>query len=357
MNNSYVTFDRLRLSLPTETVSILQPELFTSTVTGEGEVLRQKYEQTTPFYYSIITDATKQTTIVEFNGKVLLDDYPSLININNITHCFENINRYRVCYISPTEAIEQAYVLQCDVTRDVASTTTVKDLRQNLTLQNSSKWCIRDATSNRFSIESTVTTTRMKTRMIIYDKGTEMARKPNESFRYSVSNCDYQLEYFSNKIRYELNLQSIDRIRKYFEVDNTKLTTLLNSVEDPILNLLQQAVVNETGLSRAADYAGNLRDLEHLLMLATCNFDLAKLERVIRDLYGSSRSIMRALEPYKVLLSSLTKQIPKPDKDLPLIDLRNHIRYILAKTFCYTTDAYYSNNLLQIYQDSGSVDV
>lgn len=346
-----ITFDRLRLSLPTAAVSILQPEEFTTTVSGDGVPLRSKYEQNHPFYYNVTLDYYHKNTIVEFNGKVLLDSYPSLINYTNITTCFENINRCGVCYIQPEQAVQQSYVLQCDITRDVPSNCTVKDLYNNLTMQNNRKWSLRDITSNRFTIESTVSTKRMKTRLVVYDKGIEMSRKPNEVFLATISNPEEQLEYFKNKIRYELNLNSLDRIRRVFGTDDNRLTTLLHSSVDPIDSVLNEIVFDDDStLSKAAQTSGNLRNLEHLLLLAICDYDIHKVERVIRDLYSGVRSITRALEPYQNLYLQLIRNVPEPKNDMCLIDIRNHLRYMLAKAFGDPTTT--SPNLLQLYHST-----
>lgn len=346
-----ITFDRLRLSLPTAAVSILQPEEFTTTVSGDGVTLRSKYEQNRPFYYNVTLDYYHKNTIVEFNGKVLLDSYPSLINYTNITTCFENINRCGVCYIQPEQAVQQSYVLQCDITRDVPSNCTVKDLYNNLTMQNNRKWSLRDITSNRFTIESTVSTKRMKTRLLVYDKAVEMNRKPNESFLTTVSNPEEQLIYFKNKIRYELNLNSLDRIRRVFGTEDNRLTTLLHSAVDPIDLVLNEIVFDDDStLSKAAQSSGGLRTLEHLLLLAVCDYDIQKVERVIRDMYAGSRSITRAIEPYQNLYHQLIENVPGPKNDMCLIDIRNYLRYMLAKAF--GAPAATSPNLLQLYHST-----
>lgn len=343
----YPTFDRLRLSLPASTVSILAPSAFHSTVSGTGDLLRMKFEQNTPFYYSILIDNHKQTAVVEFSGKVLLDRYPELISMANIYDCFNNINKYEVCYIPPEEAIATAHVLQCDVTRDVQSDIPIKTLRLGLNLKNSQKWCIRDVTSNRFTIESTVTTKRRKTRLVVYDKEIEMSRKANEEFLQAVREPNQLLQYFEGKIRFELNLNSIDRIRNFFGIQETKLTTLLQSTADPIKSLLESIVVDDPAIRSAADYSGNLRTLEHLLLLAACNFDMFTIEQVIRELYGSSRSITRAIKPYHELYRRLIDSISEPRQDKRLADICTNLKYLLSSIFPSDTGL---KNIVDLYR-------
>lgn len=347
MKNKNITFDRLRLSLPASAVKIRQQNVFQSTVSGTGELLRSKYVQTTPFYYSIEVDEQKHTTIVEFNGKVLLDRYPELINSMNITACFENINQCGVCDISIDEAIISATVQQCDVTRDVSSESSIKDILLKLTFKNNNKWSVRDKTSNRFTIESTCTTKRRKSRMVVYDKALEMTRKDNEAFLQTVSNPEEQIQYFTGKIRYELNLNSIDRIRKYFGVRDTKLLELLNSISDPIHNFLVESVVDQDYINQTANLAGNLRTLEHILLIAGCDYDMRKLEMLVRDLYGPSRSVSRAMKSYQKIYATLVNQIPEPLQAASLLDIRQRLIKALSSLF---QDEDGDNNILQIYR-------
>lgn len=370
-----IKFDRFRLSIPNEYVKIIDHSSFTTTISGEGTPLRSKFEQTTPFFYQIITEYGKKSTTVEFNGKCLLEDYPSLISHTNISKCFDNINKQGVCYIATEKALQTAYVLQCDVTCDIHTKYDIQQLYGKINLSSSKKWCIRDVTSNRFTIESTVTTKRLKSRMVIYDKEEEMNRKSNYAFLNSVSNPDIQLTYFKEKLRFELNLNSIDRIRHFFKFEQTKLTDLLYSTADPIGQFLHEALTCNNPLSTAIDKSRNLRDLEHLLLLAVCGFDLNNVELVIRDMYGSSRSIKRAKEAYCTLLTQVKVKTPYPLCDPDFNEIRGRLQCLLAKAFeindsssANLTNIYYSrisnqnqggvNNSLQIQaQAYDSIDI
>lgn len=325
-----VTFDRLRLSIPPDCLSIINESAFTTTVSGEGELLRKRYEQTSPFYYSIYIDQRTMTTELEFSGKALLDDYPSLINEANITNCFENINSYGICYINSEQVLQTAIVKQCDVTFDVTSAYTIQDLYNNINLSSSKKWCIRDICTNRFTIESTNTTKRLKSRFLVYDKGEEMTRKSNVAFLNAVNNPEEQLKYYKNKTRFELNLNSKDRISHFFTSTDTRLKTLLQTTIDPIEDFLDEALGYEDALQQAAKLSGSLRNLEHLLLLAVCDYDLKKVELLIRDMYGTTRSIKRCKEPYAQLLNRLKKVIPEPKKHVICNELTSNLKYMLG---------------------------
>ena len=132
-----VTFDRLRLSIPNDFVTIIDLTPFTTTISGEGVIKHSQFEQTSPFFYRILTENGKNTVIVEFNGKALMDDYPSLINHTNISKCFENINKQGVCVIAAEQVIQTAYVLQCDVTSDIPCEYTIQELYGKINLTSS----------------------------------------------------------------------------------------------------------------------------------------------------------------------------------------------------------------------------
>lgn len=327
---SKVTFDRFKLSIPSVCLTILDESAFTTTLSGEGELLRKRYEQTSPFYYSITIDQRTLTTDIEFSGKALLDDYPSLINEANITSCFENINNYGICYINSEQVLQTAIVKQCDVTFDLTSSHSIQSLYTNLNLSSSKKWCIRDICSNRFTIESTNTTNRFKSRFIVYDKGEEMTRKSNADFLNTVSNPEEQLEYYKDKTRFELNLNSKNRIAHFFGGKDTRLMTLLQSPSDPITTFLSEAIGHEDSLLRAAKLSGTLSSLEHLLLLAICEYDINKVELLIRELYGGSRSIKRCKEPYVQLLNRLKEVIPEPKKNLLCSELISNLKYMIS---------------------------
>ena len=67
-----------------------------------GKAIR--YSQRIPFNIYMNYSLQDNRCIIEFSSKVLLDRYPELININNIQHCFENINRIGFCeFVSPAQ--------------------------------------------------------------------------------------------------------------------------------------------------------------------------------------------------------------------------------------------------------------
>lgn len=344
-------FDRLFLSIPSEFVSINDIGKFTVTVTGDGEPLRYKYEQTHPFYYKILIDDKANVTKVEFSGKALMEEYPALIDATNITTCIDNINACHVCNINWTEAYPAVKVMQCDVTSDVHSDFRIPELYSGMIKRTSRDWQIESYTSTRFAIENTAVTRRYRSRMVIYDKEAEIQRSCNAPFLDAVTNSQEQLAYFQKKIRFELNLNSMNRIRKYLKVDDTTLSSVLSSQEDPIGTFLAEATVARDPLQNAIAYSTSLRMLEHILLATLCGFDMERIEGIVRDLYSQS-SARKALKPYQDIVRTVRHNIPDIDTNMTLSDIRTHLRYMLS--VCMPGDEQDPRNLQSLYHSPKS---
>lgn len=73
-----------------ECVIILREDAF-DVKTKNNAVLSMSYTQTSPYKLYVEVDCKEKEAIIEFTGKILLDDYPKLINIDNISECFNNM--------------------------------------------------------------------------------------------------------------------------------------------------------------------------------------------------------------------------------------------------------------------------
>ena len=346
-----VKFDRFRLSIPNSAITILKPDEFTHTVSKDGMETHLKYEQKMPFYYLILVDLVRNRTYVEFSGKALLDNYPQLIQSNNIEQCLVNINSYRICNIVIDEAVATADVCQCDVTADVTFNGSFKDLASGIIMKNSRQYTIPTITANRFTIQNTVTTNRKRERLIIYDKAEDMRRKVNQQFLSVVNNANEQWEYFANKARFELNLNSLDRIRKYLGVTDASLLNVLHSHSDPILMFLQQSLGDDSNIDILKHHTPKLRMLEHLLLLCLCDFDLQKLEVIVRDTTGSKNSITNTMIPFKNIYQSIICNCDMPKADIDFIQLQELLKRAVRRYLIHnnsTTDS----SLLSLYQKS-----
>lgn len=327
-----ITFDYFKLELPTSSVRIVNPNEFTRTISKDGAVTYLHYKQKNPFSYSVDIDVTRNSTSLSFSGKALLENYPSLINVNNIIECFENINNCQICHIDSNRALNEATVSECDVTSDIQYAGTIRQLLEALTLKNDN-YTVYKKSQNRFYLQTTFVTQRKRESLVVYDKNIELNKSSNQPFLDFVLNSKEQKEYFSDKIRIELNLRSVDRIRKFFQSKDIHLSTLLNSPMDPIAIFLEQALYSEISLDSLIGYTPKLRDLEHMLLLCTCGFDLKKVERIVRQTTSKKSSITNNMRPYRILYEKMKMKGINPKIDLDFIQLQTLIQNMMSSIF------------------------
>lgn len=344
-----VTFDRLRLELPIECVRILCPDAFSKTISRDGELSNMKYEQKSPFYYQILVKPGNCKAYVEFSGKALLENYPSLISATNFNECIHNINKFEIVEMNPADVMSYAKVGQCDVTVDLYYGDSFSSLYNSLTISNSRNYVIAMRTGNRFTIQNTVATNRKRERMIIYDKAEEMARPDNRLFLNFVKNPDEQRLYFCDKIRLELNLNSYDRIRKYFCIKDLSLYRILYAPTDPIGNFLRMAFQSEDPVDVLKRHTPKLRSLEHLLLICLCDFDQTKIEKVIRDTTGTKNSITTTMKPFKELLAAINHKDASPTSDENVLIIRSALRNAI-QTYLDQDNQPEDTGLLSLYR-------
>ncbi|MGM9822521.1 MAG: phage/plasmid replication protein [Muribaculaceae bacterium] len=269
-------------------------------VTKFNEVLYYKYQQESPYSLLIMIDYAHNELVIEFTGKVLLDDYPKLINKETIIQCFYNINKLNICNLDVNSIMQDSEVVKCDVTKDIKSSISsiASTIRQNLT--NYTKWNVKGYNSG-IVIENTVSTPKYKKRLAVYDKGKELNKATNINFINSLSNKDGLLNYFNDKIRFELNINTKSQIRQLLNIPNNRLMSVLESTTNPILTIIDEAVKYEPQQHKAQ----TLRDYEHELLLRDCDFDLVKVEAKVRALSSKNTSIKRLMQPYKELYKQI----------------------------------------------------
>lgn len=256
-----------------------------------------KYEQKQPFLLSILANQKHEELVVEFSGKVLLDAYPDLINKTNIRKCFEHINNLGVCVLDAEAIMGESKVIKCDITKDIAYPDVqgvISDIKLNM--KNYKKWVAKEYRGG-LAIEKVVSTPRYKKRLTVYDKHKELGKGNNADFLKSLKDRDALLEYFQDKTRFELNVNTKALICNLLNIPDTDLKKVLDADTNPIVEILDEAVNN------VAPKMGklSLRDYERCLLIEKCKYDMARVEAIVRDKISSTTSITRAMQPYKEL--------------------------------------------------------
>lgn len=287
-------FDRMKLICPLDIVENVNERVF-QTIVRDGLLTSYKYHQDTPFYLLIRKDFIHNESVIEFTGKILSDRYPELINRDNIRYCIEQINRLGICEIDTERLIQTAKVAKCDVTKDVTSTE-IKEIitqtKQNLT--NYDKWEV-EKYPNGICLRNKVTTDRYKKRICIYDKGKELKQQTNSSFLLSLHQSQTLLDYFQDKVRFELNIGTMVQVKRLLKIGDNSLIEVLNSTANPLLSVIDEALKKYTDSRQHTDF----KDYVNSLILADNHNDLAELEAKIRALTPKGTVIKRKMQPYR----------------------------------------------------------
>lgn len=297
-----ITFDKMKIISNIENIRDLNMKHFTCNI-KDGEVLYYKYQQEQPYTLIIEVDCQHNELSLEFTGKILLDKYIYLINRETIKDALLEINRLGICTIDIDKIFRDSYVAKCDVTKDVISKSHINDIaifvKSNLT--NYTKWDVTPDKNKGIVISNRLKTKRHKKRLSIYDKGNEIRKVSNENFLSLLKNKENLLSYFDNKIRFELNITTKAGIRSLLEIPDTKLYSVLNATANPILSVLDEAVKSEVSTYKYQ----TLRDCERASLLKECNYDLEKVEVIVRSISSKNTSIKRLMQPYKDLFKQM----------------------------------------------------
>ena len=87
-----VRYDRLKINIPKNCITNINfDRLLYSNKRGQ---VKYEFNQTSPF--KLYIEVRALDTIIECSAKVLLDDYPQLLNRDNIRQALGNINKYNI---------------------------------------------------------------------------------------------------------------------------------------------------------------------------------------------------------------------------------------------------------------------
>lgn len=310
-----ITFDRMKLATSSEYITNLTHH-FLAILTNRNDYY-YKYQQDYPFFLSIIENPKTMELVIEFTGKILKDNYPQLISRETIHQCLENINAMEICTLDIDAILNDAKVCLCDVTTDINCNYPMDEVKKHIksSIINYDKWLVRKCQNNGLEIYNSVTTPRRFKRLIIYDKYKELQRAENRGFLESLSTPNELLNQFKCKVRIELNLRSMEQIRKYLHIDNNDLQVVLNSNSNPIIEIWDEAIAEST-IANTEIY----NRIEKMALLEQCNFDLQAVEMKLRANSPKNTSIRRKMMPYIQLLQSLQKD------DVEQINIRNLIQ-------------------------------
>ena len=314
-----ITLDKIKIVSSIKHITITDNNRFDS-LYKEDEVVCYRFTQLQPFLLFIEANRRHQELVIEFSGKILKDDYPSLINQHNIKRCLSCINELGFCFLDITGILTEGIIVKADITQDV-SYPNCKELTKSLQVHiaNFRKYMTRIINGN-FIIEKNVTTKSYKRRLTIYDKSKELGRAENRQFLSLLSDKQKLLNYFEGKIRFELNLNSMEQIRQALHIHNLSIMAVLEATNVyPIWEFLNQ-IITDSEPTGAAKY-NNVKDLLRWTFLQACDYDIEKVEAQLRPCCSPNTHITQVLKPFRELLKTRT--------NMPSINFKQTLRSLL----------------------------
>lgn len=91
-----ITLDKLKFTSNLKNITILDESKF-DVKTKDGVVKEMSFTMTEPYELYVEADYQSYELVIEFTAKVLRENYPQLINKENIRQCLDNINALGFC--------------------------------------------------------------------------------------------------------------------------------------------------------------------------------------------------------------------------------------------------------------------
>lgn len=91
-----ITLDKLKFTSNLNNITILDDSKY-DVKTKDGVVKEMSFTMTEPYELYVEADYQSYELVIEFTAKVLRENYPQLINKENIRQCLDNINALGFC--------------------------------------------------------------------------------------------------------------------------------------------------------------------------------------------------------------------------------------------------------------------
>lgn len=310
-----VTFDKIKLITKIEYATDLNLERFETKMEGD-DVVSKSFTMLSPFSLYIEIDDVEEELVIEFSGKILGKEYPSLISVDTIERCLENINDIGICKLSVHDIINDSDVVKCDVTKDIKCDN-ISGLTKfiNGNIKNRSQYACRMLRSGTFVIEKNVTTKSLKKRMTIYDKQREMNKSENKRY---MEQYQYEGNEFDGVCRIEMNLNSKEQVRRALHIEDNRLLSVLCSSADPIYEFMDEVLAESASSSTTSK-----KEYMTELVLRDCNYDIDEVEAKLRLICGKSFHIGRDMAPFREMLNRL--EVTSEFSKGKVLDLVRHV--------------------------------
>lgn len=277
-----------------------------------GEYYSSRNDDNIPFNVYVAASYTKQTLTLEFSSKILYANYAELISKKTIRQCLENLNGLGVCKIDIDGILNTGCVTKADITRDIPMELTneiLSALNDNVGMYRRYKWKHYRNAGIEFS--RNVKDRRSKESLKIYDKSVELtSNSESRKFLSMLDDMESIEDYFSGITRFEITLNTNDKIREFLNIQDTYIADFFNADANPILTMFDKIfTIKPTGIDGVGS---SYNDWAMLIILDHFHGDLQQIEQRVRNLYSDRKgaySRMKQFERLKVNTNNRPRDI------------------------------------------------
>ena len=243
-----------------------------------GRWYNTKHNPSIPFNVYIATNYIHQTLEIEFSSKILLERYPELISKYTIRQCLENLNKLGICTIDVDGVLNNGWVINAHITKDVDLRLTddvLNSLNQNVSNYRRFKWEHYDHKGITFTKDVVYG----KEQIYIYNKYKELLSQ-SRKFIDSLSNRKEIMDYFAGKTRFEIRLESAAQIKEQLGVSN-RIDDFFNAINSAVREQFDR-VFNVSAQPLDVSKCEGWIEWAMARLLDLFNFDLKQIDQCMR---------------------------------------------------------------------------
>ena len=305
-----ITFDRIKIKSNYKyllNTKVKFNEMFHSR-SGEkiGIFYSSKDDINIPYNLYIAVSYIKQTLTLEFSSKILKEKYPDLISRDTIKECLTNINQLNICDIDVDSILSNGAITSVDVTYDanlILSDNLLDALNSQVNNYRRFKWAHYDKEGITFTKD--VKSKDCTETITLYNKEKEICTSHNKDFLNSLSQPQSIIDYFKEKTRFEITLDTPKKIMKYLNLTDTKISSVLNSDTNPILTQFDKVFSNSTANMPNTTF-DDYENWAMRIILERYNGDLKLLEQDIRSKFNSRSGASKRMKKFETVYHAMT---------------------------------------------------
>lgn len=294
-------------------------------------------------------DTIKNEVVIDFSGKILLDDYTELINANNIDKCLNTFNENTALQLDIQGVLDDSEALNIDTTQMIYPKYSAKMCRDSLlTMQTINRCNVMGYASKRnVGLSFTSSTKKESRRIILYDKELRMlcGLKNELLFLNHCKNPSQVINKCKGSLRVEQNIRSLNSIRNRLQISDNSLASVLTATATPNFDFLNEIKAKKQGL----DFSGQQLDLfapigdrntiRELIyeygtrfLIEMCNYDINTIKAVFRNKSDSKSNRNKYIKNIQKTIEKLQSEaFSNKNKGAKSIDINNYI-FELIKT-------------------------